>query len=484
MSTWPTAKDKPKIRDLTAKIPTPQGTVELDFDANKPGDLILYDRLLDRLNQLPPVAPAVSVPAAPVPVASDTPNGMLVVSAHHPFEEATMLSEAVQLYLEERQREWPKETYDEYSEYFNVFLEAIGNRALATIDRKLMSSYRETLLLLPPNRKKAKATRNMSLKQVIASQVKQRDANRKAEARGEKPAPLKTLASKTVECYMSALSTFFTWCVDHGKMANNPAVRLCKAKGNGGTVKRHPFKPRELQMMFDARRMMALTETHNFWVPLMLLFTGARINEIAALTIDDIRKVPDADGKHPDLWEIIITRDFADEDDGEEHHLKNENAQRRVPLHPELVRMGFLDYLADVKASGSIRLFPALTKGRRGYGRKVQYHLTTLMQKLGIKRPGKVVHSFRHTVISMLHQRDVRPPDYQLIVGHESRSSSTPYISDYELHHLYDNAFPKFVYHDLDLSGIRYDKEQFPPSCWLRAEGNGEDDDETESAVE
>ena len=483
MSTWPSAKDKPNFRDLTAKIPTPQGTVELDFDANKPGDLILYDRLLDRLNQLPPVAPATPASVAPAPTTAPRPDTALVATEPQPIENVSMLSAAIQLYLEERRKEWPTTTYDEYKEYFNVFLEVVGDRALATVDRKLMSSYRDTLQLLPPNRKKAKSTRDLTLKQVIAMQTKRREEIRKAEAKGEKPEPMNTLTPKTIECYMTPVSTFLTWCVDHGKITGNPAVRLCKAKGKGGTVKRHPFKSRELQMMFDARRMMELAETHNFWVPLILLYTGARINEVAALTIDDIRKMPDADGKHADLWEIVITEDYADEDDGEEHHLKNEGAQRRVPLHPELVRIGFLDYLADVKASGNIRLFPALTKGRRGYGRKVQYYLTTLMTKLGIKRPGKVVHSFRHTVISMLHQRNVRESDYQLIVGHESRSSSTPYISDYELHQLYDNAYPKFVYHDLDLSGIRYDKNQFPPSCWLRAEGRGEDDD-ADSAVE
>jgi hypothetical protein len=93
-----------------------------------------------------------------------------------------------------------------------------------------MSSYRDTLQLLPPNRKKAKATRDLTLKQVIAMQTKRREEIRKAEAKGEKPELMKTLTSKTIECYMTPVSTFLTWCVDHGQITGNPAVRLCKAK--------------------------------------------------------------------------------------------------------------------------------------------------------------------------------------------------------------------------------------------------------------
>jgi hypothetical protein len=42
------------------------------------------------------------------------------------------------------------------------------------------------------------------------------------------------------------------------------------------------------------------------------------------------------------------------------------------------------------------------------------------------------------------------------VSGHENSSSSSPYISDYELTDLFDNAYGKFYFEGLDLSRIGY----------------------------
>jgi hypothetical protein len=39
-----------------------------------------------------------------------------------------------------------------------------------------------------------------------------------------------------------------------------------------------------------------------------------------------------------------------------------------VPLHPELVRLGFLDYVNDVRAARFEHVFPGLTWGDNGTG--------------------------------------------------------------------------------------------------------------------
>lgn len=51
--------------------------------------------------------------------------------------------------------------------------------------------------------------------------------------------------------------------------------------------------------------------------------------------------------------------------------LKNINSQRQMPIHPELIKLGFLKYVEALKANGQERLFPELKhneiKGYRGY---------------------------------------------------------------------------------------------------------------------
>ena len=47
--------------------------------------------------------------------------------------------------------------------------------------------------------------------------------------------------------------------------------------------------------------------------------------------------------------------------------MKSEAGQRVVPVHPELVRIGFLDYVAAMKKASERKLFPDLRRGAEGY---------------------------------------------------------------------------------------------------------------------
>jgi len=46
--------------------------------------------------------------------------------------------------------------------------------------------------------------------------------------------------------------------------------------------------------------------------------------------------------------------------------LKNRGSERRVPLHPELVRAGFLDYVTARRRNGDGLLFPELRADAHG----------------------------------------------------------------------------------------------------------------------
>ncbi|MGO7388739.1 integrase, partial [Rhizobium ruizarguesonis] len=64
----------------------------------------------------------------------------------------------------------------------------------------------------------------------------------------------------------------------------------------------------------------------------MMLYSGARPAEIAQLGVDDVRE----DWGH---WIMHITT----EGDGDKS-VKTAGSMRVVPVHPELVKLGFLDY--------------------------------------------------------------------------------------------------------------------------------------------
>lgn len=93
----------------------------------------------------------------------------------------------------------------------------------------------------------------------------------------------------------------------------------------------------------------------SYWLPLLALFTGARLEELCQLHPDDVMQVQYHDeGDEASAWVIRIT------DEGEGQGLKNGGSRRRVPVHPELVRLGFIDYAQQAKGEGRKRIFHKL----------------------------------------------------------------------------------------------------------------------------
>jgi integrase len=157
-----------------------------------------------------------------------------------------------------------------------------------------------------------------------------------------------------------------------------------------------------------AKRISSLSDTALPWVALVALYSGARLEEIAQLTVADIRECP-ANGASVTVIDIH---------NGGTNKLKNETSARLVPVHSALVRAGFLDYVKAVKAGP---LFPGLTR-RASKGGKVGARLGELFRKrlitLGIKREGLNFHSFRHTVSNTLDRANLRESDVARVLGH------------------------------------------------------------------
>lgn len=103
-----------------------------------------------------------------------------------------------------------------------------------------------------------------------------------------------------------------------------------------------------------------------FWLPLLGLFHGNRLEEFAQLRREDL-------GQEAGVWFLHIT----DEDD---RQLKNDQSRRKVPLHPEMIRIGFLDYVANVTQTAKDQLFPELKPG--GPDNKLGVLLLQAVQRL------------------------------------------------------------------------------------------------------
>ncbi len=156
-----------------------------------------------------------------------------------------------------------------------------------------------------------------------------------------------------------------------------------------------------------------------FWIPLIALFSGARLEEIGQLRVADIKRSDDG----IDYFDITTLEDDPGDKIEEFDHipkksLKSEAATRQIPIHSMLIKMGFLDYVNGLSKNFRRMLFPELEayRGRmtknfsRWWGRYQDKHIG--------KSPTKVFHSFRHTFNRVLRDQGVPLENRKILMGH------------------------------------------------------------------
>jgi integrase len=160
----------------------------------------------------------------------------------------------------------------------------------------------------------------------------------------------------------------------------------------------------------------------HYWLPLLGLFTGARIGELCQLHLDDVRC---EDG----VWFIDINERSADKS------LKNAWSKRLVPLHPKLIELGFVRWCDQLRKDGYKRVFPELSwNPTNRYAKEPIRAMSQFLEKLGMPRDGtKVFHSFRHGVNDFLQKRSSMPDIMRKrMMGHEPGEgvNERHYLSD------------------------------------------------------
>jgi len=88
-----------------------------------------------------------------------------------------------------------------------------------------------------------------------------------------------------------------------------------------------------------------LVKDAKFWMPIIALYTGARMEEIGSTLVREIRQV---DG----VW-VFDLLDRGDEDSDEhDRSIKNDQSRRIVPLHQKLIDLGRVDKVSDPQTDG------------------------------------------------------------------------------------------------------------------------------------
>src|SRR5690606_24097031 len=132
--------------------------------------------------------------------------------------------------------------------------------------------------------------------------------------------------------YLAHVKTVMQWAAGNGFMDMNPAtgVRVDEGKKAHREPSRIPFDQDDLKAIFG-HEMFADPATYETkqWALLLALYTGARSSsELAPLKVANIYEE-----------QGVMIMNLAEAS-------KNVRSKRFVPVHSDLVRLGFLDYVA------------------------------------------------------------------------------------------------------------------------------------------
>lgn len=235
----------------------------------------------------------------------------------------------------------------------------------------------------------------------------------------------------TTNTTLSLLSALLGFAVKRNLIEHNPAR---------GTQIKDTRRPREKRREFDAPALGAIFGSAiyaaderpyggageaAFWLPLLALYTGARINELCQLHPGDVARegYTDAKGKPQEAWVIRIEHDAA-----KGQRVKTEGSERRIPVHPDLLKLGFVKY-AEAQALKPL-LFDKLSMGpkeTRLAGNWGRWFARYMRKICGVTDERMTFHSFRHTFKHHMRQCQVPKDVNDALTGHETGDAADAY---------------------------------------------------------
>jgi len=214
------------------------------------------------------------------------------------------------------------------------------------------------------------------------------------------------------------------------------------------TRQRRPWSDIELRTLFDQDLFQRLQLPKDwrsgsegaYWIPLLGLYTGARLSELAQLRTIDIcmsEEIP-----------IISISNL-----GASQKVKTSASLRTVPIHSELVRLGLLGYLEKVKADGYDSLWPDLKQRKDKPGGYFSNWFGEYRKSIGLSQYPDF-HCFRHTVRSQLGEAEVPEHVIDSLLGHEIKGSTGAKIYTHRRLQTLKNAIECLSYKSLNLKNM------------------------------
>ena len=350
-------------------------------------------------------------------------SGELGSAASAPAKEKTV-SDLSDLFLKTKEGEVSSSRFSQFSVPFRVLSEEFGSETpLQEIDRGKCRALVEWLPTIPAYL--AQHYKGLPVKAAIESHKKRH---------GVYPQRFEE-AQKTLQI----LNSVFQMAVDEGWLGSNPWVGL-KIKVPAARRKKHadteggyePFTIEQLNSFFELPLFTGcqddeykchrvgpnIIRRHRYWAPIIALWSGMRMNEILQLEKEDIKVDPEG----IPYFDVNDTEHQPYDSDTFTKRLKTRQAVRRIPIHPALKRLGFIDWVNSVPVG---RLFPEATSGP---GKKpsdvYSKRFASNLKAAGIWKHRRLVfHSFRNNFNDAMRAAGVPVEIREAINGWSNRNA-------------------------------------------------------------
>jgi integrase len=319
---------------------------------------------------------------------------------------SSSLRECIETFISEKRRGWrdPHSYINEHKDYrpkLSILTEILGNPLSNDITKGDIVKYKNILFKMPSNRNKKPKYSGKTIEQLMDMHIPPNDL----------------LGNATISNNFVKVASFLSWLFENDLAQTNlssPLRRVIK-KEKVDSELRLEFNHHDLEAIFNND--FYLKGKHrcsaHFWIPLLALFTGARLNELCQLDKADIVLIEG-------IWCIDINRKNG-------KRLKNLSSVRTIPLHSVLInKLGFIDFVRSVQG---IKLFPELEKSSVGYGQSFSKWFNRTYRKnvgVGQGQERKDFHSFRHTFANYFKQMEnIQEFRVSEILGHKGNSTIT-----------------------------------------------------------
>lgn len=341
------------------------------------------------------------------------------------------------------------ETHQRHVEaYVRLFAKATDNKPVGSYTRKDILGWVRVIERIPTGYGKGGKDKHKTIQQILR------------EARAKKA---ETISVTTVGKHIAALKRFFREANSTHEFSNADRVaamfeNIELSSHVPEAQKRRPWRIEELHALFrtpiwsGTRSRFEDRRTRHevgrwvhldayWWLPVLGIHTGARLEELAQLHHEDLKVSGDG-------------IKFLHINDQGNRRVKTKSSIRAIPLHPFLLELGF-DRMFKPGQRG--RVFHELSKGANGkWGEDFSEDFTAYRRHCGLYAPLLDFHAFRHSFVS--YMRGKAKVDAGLVaamVGHGADEDptlaqfiQTGQYTDFDIADRYE-AICKLDYHQM-----------------------------------